>query len=298
MALKKLTAEEARVILHKGTEAPFSGEYYENHAAGKYLCKQCGAEIFSSENKFDSGCGWPSFDDEIPESVKKITDADGRRIEILCKNCNGHLGHIFHGEGFTTKDARYCVNSISLDFVEEKIPQNFKKAYFKKAYFKKTYFEKAYFAAGCFWGVEYFFSKESGVKSATSGYMGGTTESPTYEEVCDKKTGHIETVEVIFDPSKTNFTTLAKLFFEIHDPEQTNGQGTDIGPQYVSAIFYIDENQKKIAEELIEILQKNGLKIATKLIVAPKFWPAELYHQHYYSKNGKAPYCHRRIKRF
>ena len=117
MTLKKLSEQEARVILHKGTEAPFSGEFFENNRAGKYLCKQCSAELFSSTDQFDSGCGWPSFDDEFPDSVKKVTDKDGRRTEILCKKCDGHLGHIFSGEGFTTKDARYCVNSISLDFI-------------------------------------------------------------------------------------------------------------------------------------------------------------------------------------
>jgi len=119
MNLKKLTAAEARVILQKGTEAPFTSEFYKkpNHE-GKYLCKQCGAELFSTSDQFDSHCGWPSFDDETPNSVKKVTDADGRRTEILCKKCDGHLGHIFHGEGFTNKDVRYCVNSISLDFVK------------------------------------------------------------------------------------------------------------------------------------------------------------------------------------
>ena len=106
MSFKKLTAAEERVIIHKGTEAPFSGEYYDNATKGKYLCKQCGAELFDSNDKFDSGCGWPSFDDEISNSVKKVIDSDGRRTEILCKNCDGHLGHIFNGEGFTTKDAR------------------------------------------------------------------------------------------------------------------------------------------------------------------------------------------------
>lgn len=283
MNLKKLSPEEQRIILHKGTEAPFSGEFYENNRVGKYCCKQCGAELFSTQNQFDSGCGWPSFDDEFPNSVKKVLDADGRRTEILCQKCDGHLGHIFHGEGFTTKDARYCVNSISLDFVVEELTENF---------------EKAYFAAGCFWGVEYYFSRAEGVKSARSGYMGGAKENPTYEEVCGKKTGHLETVEVIFDKTKTDFETLAKLFFEIHDPEQSNGQGPDIGPQYLSAIFYASENQKNVTEKLIEILTAKGLQIATKLLPAATFWPAELYHQNYYTHNGKQPYCHRRVKRF
>ena len=116
MSYKKLSEEEFRVIITKGTEAPFSGEYCDNKSRGKYHCKQCGAKLFDSADKFDSGCGWPSFDDEIGESVKKIEDKDGRRVEILCQKCDGHLGHIFHGEGFTDKNSRYCVNSISLDF--------------------------------------------------------------------------------------------------------------------------------------------------------------------------------------
>ncbi len=283
MTLKKLTAAEAQVILHKGTEAPFSGEFFENNRVGKYFCKQCGAELFASDSQFDSGCGWPSFDDEVPDSVKKVLDRDGRRTEILCKKCDGHLGHVFSGEGFTTKDTRYCVNSISLDFVAEKNDENF---------------ETAYFAAGCFWGVEYYLKQAEAVKSVRSGYMGGATENPTYEEVCGKKTGHLETVEVIFDKRKTDFETLARVFFEIHDPTQTNGQGPDIGPQYLSAIFYVSEDQRKIAEQLIKILEEKGLEVATKLIAAPKFWPAELYHQNYYIHNGKQPYCHRRTKRF
>jgi len=283
MSLKKLTESEARVILHKGTEAPFSGEFFENNRAGKYLCKQCSAELFSSTDQFDSGCGWPSFDDEFPDSVKKVTDKDGRRTEILCKKCDGHLGHIFSGEGFTTKDARYCVNSISLDFVEEKFDENF---------------EKSFFAAGCFWGVEYFFKNAKGVKSALSGYIGGTKSNPTYEEICTKTTGHLEAVEVIFDRRETDFETLTKLFFEIHNPEQTDGQGPDKGPQYLSAIFYTNEEQKNIAKKLIKILEEKGMKIATKLLPAEKFWTAELYHQSYYTKNGKMPYCHSRVKRF
>lgn len=281
--MKKLTEAEKRVILYKGTESPFSGEFYENNRRGKYLCKQCGTELFSSIDQFDSGCGWPSFDDEISDSVKKITDADGRRVEIICKKCDGHLGHVFHGEGFTTKNTRHCVNSISLDFVAEKFDENF---------------EKSFFAAGCFWGVEYFFKQAKGVKSALSGYIGGHIENPTYEEICSKQSGHLEAVEVIFDLRENNFENLAKLFFEIHNPEQENGQGPDLGPQYLSAIFYTNENQKIIAEKLIKILEEKGMKIATKLFPATQFWTAELYHQNYYTRNGKSPYCHRHTKRF
>lgn len=116
VTMKKLTDQEKRVILQKGTEAPFSGIYNDNKQKGTYLCKQCGATLYRSDDKFDSRCGWPSFDDEIKGAVKRIPDPDGQRVEIICANCGGHLGHVFEGEGFTTKNTRHCVNSISLDF--------------------------------------------------------------------------------------------------------------------------------------------------------------------------------------
>ena len=112
----KLSKNEQYVLLEKGTEPPFSGKYYNHFQKGEYVCKQCNSVLFSSEDKFDSNCGWPSFDDEINDSVKKVIDKDGRRIEILCSNCDGHLGHVFNGENLTKKNTRYCVNSISIDF--------------------------------------------------------------------------------------------------------------------------------------------------------------------------------------
>ncbi|QKF59796.1 peptide-methionine (S)-S-oxide reductase MsrA [Aliarcobacter lanthieri] len=153
-------------------------------------------------------------------------------------------------------------------------------------------FSKAYFAAGCFWGVEYFFQKVNGVRSVISGYMGGFIENPTYEIVCSGFSGHIETVEVVFDDSIVDYKTLVKLFFEIHDFTQTNGQGPDIGSQYLSAIFYCDENQKKISENLMNELKKKGYTVATNLYSVVTFYKAEEYHQNYYDRHNKMPYCH------
>lgn len=280
LELHKLSPAEERVILHGGTEAPFSGRYDRHFDDGLYLCRQCGAALFRSADKFDAGCGWPAFDDEIPGAVARRPDPDGRRTEIVCARCGGHLGHVFTGEGFTEKNVRHCVNSISLDFLPaEQVG-------------------RAIFAGGCFWGVEYFLERAEGVVATTVGYIGGSTENPTYRDVCSHTTGHAEAVEVLYDKRHTSFEKLARLFFDIHDPTQVNRQGPDIGDQYRSAIFYLDEQQKRVAERLIDLLEKKGLDIATRLEPAGTFWPAEDYHQDYYRKKGSQPYCHARQKRF
>lgn len=160
--------------------------------------------------------------------------------------------------------------------------------------------KSAYFAGGCFWGVEYHFEKLPGVKEAISGYMGGQINNPSYREVCSGTTGHLEVVKIVYDPKIVSFETLAKLFFEIHDPTQTNGQGPDIGSQYLSAIFYNNEDEKETSKKLISILESKGYKIATKLIstLNTPFFEAEDYHQDYYFVHNKAPYCHSYQKRF
>jgi len=121
MEWNKLNEDEERVILHKGTEVPFTGELYLNKEKGTYVCRQCESPLYVSASKFDSHCGWPSFDDEIAGAVTRVPDKDGIRIEIVCSHCNGHLGHVFLGEGFTPKNTRHCVNSISLKFVPDSI---------------------------------------------------------------------------------------------------------------------------------------------------------------------------------
>ncbi|MEI6456450.1 MAG: bifunctional methionine sulfoxide reductase B/A protein [bacterium] len=283
MGFKKLTPEEEWVIVNKGTEAPFSGIYESFYEKGGYLCKRCGNPLYRSEDKFDAKCGWPSFDDEIRGAIKRIPDADGMRTEIVCSKCGAHLGHVFTGEGFTPKETRHCVNSISLDF----IPADGS---------PKT--DTAIFAGGCFWGVEYYMRKSKGVISTEVGYTGGAKKNPTYEEVCSGTTGHYEAIQVVFDPDKTSFEEVTKLFFEIHDPTQLNHQGPDMGEQYRSAVFYRTEEQKEITLKLIEMLKKKGFNVVTEVRPAATFWKAENYHQDYYDHKGSTPYCHGYVKRF
>ena len=280
----ELTKEETYVIVNKGTERPFTGKYYDFYEKGTYICKRCEAPLYKSTSKFDSGCGWPSFDDEVEGAVKRQTDADGRRTEILCANCDAHLGHVFLGEGFTAKNTRHCVNSISLKF----IPEN-------KKEMKQ---ERAIFASGCFWGVEYYLQKIDGVLSTTVGYTGGHVKNPSYKEVCTGRTGHAEAVEVIYDPEKTDYETICKVFFETHDPTQIDGQGPDIGTQYRSEVFYLNDTQKEIAEKLIAQLEAKGYDVATKVTKASEFYVAEDYHQDYYDVKGTLPYCHAYKKKF
>lgn len=277
-----LTPTILSIVQDKATEAPFTGEYNDFDQPGTYLCRQCGLALFRAENKFHSGCGWPSFDNEIAGNVTKHPDADGRRTEIVCARCNAHLGHVFQGENFTAKNIRHCVNTLSLDFVTDRHIEDA---------------EEAIFAAGCFWGVEYYFKKLPGVLKTEVGYTGGQRANPSYKEVCGGATHHVEAIRVIYDPKKITYEDITKYFFEIHDPTQTDGQGPDLGEQYLSVIFYYNEQQKEIANLLIKQLEHN-YQIATRILPATIFWPAESYHQDYYAKTAKQPYCHRYTKRF
>lgn len=279
MQVGKLSLEEEQVIVYKGTEKPFSGKYNDFKDDGIFTCKRCGTSLFRSKDKFDSNTGWPSFDDAIKENIEEIKEQNTKRTEVVCKKCKAHLGHVFLNEGFTDKNTRYCINSISLDFIREKI-------------------QTAYFAGGCFWGVEYFFRKLSGVVGITCGYMGGDVKNPSYEQVCYEDTNHYEVVRVDYNPKQCSFEKLAKYFFEIHDPEQANGQGPDIGKQYQSAIFVETKEEEQIVTNLIAILKKQGINVQTKIFHSCVFYEAENYHQNYYNKRAKKPYCHSYTPRF
>jgi len=272
MKMRELSKDESRVIIEKGTERPFTGKYVDHKGEGIYCCKQCGIGLYDSGSKFDSGCGWPSFDDYIEGTVKKQPDPDGRRTEIVCSRCGAHLGHVFVGEGFTPKNTRHCVNSISLEFVDY------------------DDIETAVFGAGCFWGVEARFQRVPGVISTSVGYTGGSVDNPSYKQVCAGDTGHIEAVEVKFNPEMVSYESLLDYFFDIHDPTQHRRQGPDVGYQYQSSIFYADENQKKLAQEAIAAQKDDGVDVATELHPASKFWMAEEYHQDYHRKKG-GPLC-------
>ena len=292
MKLNELNPEEKRVILEKGTEAPFTGKFENNHKDGIYTCRQCNAYLYRSSDKFDSGCGWPSFDDEIAGAVEKNLDADGSRTEIICSRCGAHLGHIFSGENLTQKNIRHCVNSVSMDFLEtgKNTTVDGTALDFEK---EKT----IYLGGGCFWCLEAVFKMIKGVKEVVSGYAGGQIENPKYEDVSGGETGHAEMVKVVFDPTIVALEKILAVFFDAHDPTTVNRQGNDVGTQYRSIILTENKNDLEIVANFIEKVKTNFSEpIITDLSVLSEtgigqFYPAEDYHQDYFKKNGHAPYC-------
>lgn len=281
--LASLTPDARRVLCEQATEPPYSGDYHTVQTQGTYLCRRCGWALFRASSQFSAGCGWPSFDADLLQRITTRPDPDGIRTEITCGRCDGHLGHVFLGEQMTPTSQRYCVNSLALDFVSN-------------SHVLDT--AEAIVAGGCFWGIEHSFQHIPGVVNAESGYTGGHIVSPQYTDVCTGHTGHYEAVRVVFDLEKTDYATILMHFFEIHDPCQVDGQGMDRGPQYRSAIFYYDQIQYDVALGVIRRLEHNGYSIATVLCPVAPFWPAEVYHQNYYTKHPAVAQCHRRVARF
>ncbi len=278
--LNTLTSEEERVILHKGTEAPGTGEYEHFTRDGVYLCRHCNAPLYDSKDKFDAHCGWPAFDDEIPEAIQKTTDADGQRIEITCASCGAHLGHVFLGEQLTEKNTRHCVNSLSMRFIPRE--QTSKED------------QNIVLGGGCFWCLDASYRMIEGVLKTEVGYAGGTSPNPTYEKVCTGNTHHAEVVRITYDPRKVSFSDILTVFFAVHDPTTPDRQGNDVGTQYRSAVFYSTWAQKEEAEKFILKISQEKIfsaPIITEVLPLVQFFPAEEYHQDYYAKNPSQGYC-------
>lgn len=265
-----LTPEVTAILLNAATEPPGTDTPSNLPQCGAYICKGCGQSLFLATARFSSPCGWPAFDNAISSHISETTDADGRRQEICCAACKSHLGHVFRGEQLTATNTRYCVNSLAIDWINDS---------------SVLQTDELIVAAGCFWGVQKTFSEQPGVLATEVGYSGGSQTYPSYEQVCSGTTGHVEAVRIVFDPQQISSQQLLQVFFSCHNPAQQDGQGVDIGSQYLSVIFYYNEMQHNIAQHMIlQYEQQLGLELATKCQPVTVFWPAETYHQHYLKK--------------
>jgi peptide methionine sulfoxide reductase msrA/msrB len=277
---KILPAEQYHILRERGTEQAFRGRYNDHYQEGLYVCAACGNPLFRSGTKYDHGSGWPSFTAPVGEEAVLFVEDHSylmNRTEVRCAACGSHLGHVFD-DGPAPTGRHYCINSASLDF---------KQAGAETSAALEARTETVTLAAGCFWGVEDKFRRVPGVLSAVVGYTGGTTANPIYGQVCSDRTGHAESVQIAYDPSRVSYEELVRFFFSIHDPTQLNRQGPDVGNQYRSAVFTNSPQQAEIAQRIKTDLEASGRfsrPIVTQIVPASTFYPAEEYHQRYLEK--------------
>lgn len=293
IALKqRLTPLQYNVTQAGETEPSFVNEYWDNREEGLYVDIVSGIPLFSSEDKFDSGSGWPSFTKPIDNQAVYEKGDSGNGVlqnEVRSTVSDSHLGHVFD-DGPTPTGLRYCINSAALRFISEKDLE--REGY--GAYRPETGQQAAIFAAGCFWGTEGYFRQLPGVLITEVGYSGGYADSPNYESVSTGATGHAESILIFFDPSRIAYADLVRHFFRMHDPTELNRQGNDIGTQYRSAIFAVGEDQRAAALSVLqetEAAYGRGKPIVTEIRAAGPFFAAETYHQDYLEKNPNG-YCH------
>ena len=289
---RQLTPEQYAVTQHAATEQPYTNQYDKEFRPGIYVDVTTGEPLFSSADKYDSGCGWPAFSKPIDKRllVEKADNSHGmQRTEVRSLTGNAHLGHVFNDGPTDRGGLRYCINSASLRFVP--LDQMEKEGY--GDYTKLVRKEKEiYVAGGCFWGTEHYIKQIKGVLWTEVGYANGHTKNPTYKEVCTDGTGFAEAVHIKYDPTVVSLAFLVKLYFASIDPTSYNRQGNDRGSQYRTGVYYTDPTDLPIIREVFDAEErKYSVPLEVELLPLKNFYSAEDYHQDYLDKNPTG-YCH------